>query len=398
VAAPGGYDFFSAPAPSAPAVALPPGPALAPPPVLTASVPESESGLAPKTGIIVTAVALVLSVIYQVGGHAFIHSSDVIDVSLRRALVLTVAFYVVVGAGLLTFVLRARVNLVWHRYGVPHALLLGLPLGIAGGLVGVGLNSAATGHLASDPNVTALVGGGGAARLFLTFVTVSVLAPLVEETIFRGICAGSLLARSTRQAVWLSAIAFAVWHLNPAALRYYALMGLVFAGIWLKRGLLASMSAHAAFNGVLTIAAVMATSGTSATTDFNGISVMIPGGWHVDHTSSLPDRMLVAGPSGSALALLIKPDTHPQDSIGSIESRLNSAQVQAGVSIDPSSITEVTTTIGPAVTGDFSIANQPGHVIEFPYQGSIYELIIITAGNPAAERSWHDITSSLRAS
>jgi membrane protease YdiL (CAAX protease family) len=346
--------------------------------------PASESGLAPRIGVIVTACALVLSVIYQVFGHTFIHSGDVIDVSLRRALIITVTFYVLVGAALMAFVLRQRVNLVWHRHGVPHALLLGLPLGGIGGLLAVAANSAANGHLASDPNVTALVGGGGAARLFLTFVTVSVLAPLVEETVFRGICAGSLLARGTAPAVWVSAIAFAIWHLNPAALRYYAVMGLVFAGIWLKRGLLASMSAHAAFNGVLTIAAVMATSGTGATTTFNSIAVEIPGGWHVDPIDSGPDEMLVVGPSGSALVLLMKPNTHPEDPIGYIEDRMAGAEVQAGVSLDAASIKEGTTSLGRAVTGDFSIENQPGHVIEFPYQGSIYELVIVTAGNPAA--------------
>ena len=353
----------------------------------------------PKAGVLVTVLALVLSLVYQVGGHAFIHASDVIDVSLRRALVLTVAFYVVVGLGLLAFVLKARVNLVWHRHGVAHALLLGLPLGLVGGLVAVGLNSAANGHLASDPNVTMLVGGGGAARLFLTFVTVSVLAPLVEETIFRGICAGSLLARNTGQAVWASAIAFAVWHLNPAALRYYALMGLVFAGIWLKRGLLASMSAHAAFNGVLTVAAIMATGGSAATTTFNSISVTLPGGWHVDKTQTASDRELVLGPSGSGLVMLVRPP-HAQagDPIAEIEDRLMHAPVQSGILINPASIRETTTSMGPAVTGDFSIDNQPGHVIEFPYNGFTYELIIVTAGNPAAERAWPGIIRSLQGS
>jgi membrane protease YdiL (CAAX protease family) len=358
--------------------------------------PVSESGLTARLGIAVTVCALVLSVIYQIFGHTFIHTGDVIDVSLRRALVITLTFYVLVGAALMVFVLRRRVHLVWHRQGIAHALLLGLPLGGVGGLLAVAANSAANGHLASDPNVTALVGGGGAARLFLTFVTVSVLAPLVEETVFRGICAGSLLARGTASAMWISAIAFSIWHLNPAGLRYYAVMGLLLARIWLKRGLLASMSAHAAFNGVLTIAAVMATSGAAATTSFNSIAFELPGGWRVDAPMTAPDEMLVGGPSGSALAVLMKADAHPGDAIGYLEDGLATAQVRAGVSLDPASIKEGRTSLGPAVTGDFSIVNQPGHVLGFAYQGSIYELIMVTAGNPAAERSWHDIVNSLR--
>jgi hypothetical protein len=144
----------------------------------------------------------------------------------------------------------------------------------------------------------------------------------------------------------------------------------------------------------------MATSGTAAATSFNAISVTVPGGWHVDHTvgATGPDRMLMVGPAGSGLVFLMKPDTDPQNALSAIEARLAAAPVQADVSIQPDSITEVTTTLGPAVTGDFSIDNQPGHVIELPYQGSIYEVIVVTAGNPSVERSWPDIVQSLRAS
>jgi membrane protease YdiL (CAAX protease family) len=342
----------------------------------------------------VTILALVLSVVYQSSGDAFIHRGDVLDVSLRRVIVYTLGFYVVVGAGLLTFVLRARVQLVWHRQGVQRALLLGLPLGCAGGLLGVAANSAVTGHLASDPNVTAMVGGGGAARLFLTFVIVSVLAPLVEETIFRGICAGSLLARGTAPAVWISAMAFAVWHLNPAALRYYALMGLVFAGLWLKRGLLASMSAHAAFNGVLAIAAVMATSGAAATATFNDIAVTIPGGWHVDHVHSTPAELLVDGPAGSGLVLARQPAGG--DGNGPATGSDLEPAPAPDLSFDPGSVARITTGLGPAVTGDVTMRNQPGHVLVVRYDSALYEVFIITAGNPAAERSWREITDSLR--
>lgn len=340
-----------------------------------------------------TVLALVLSVIYQASGGAFIHSGDVVDVSLRRVIVYTLAFYVLVGAGLLTFVLRARVRFVWQRKGVERALLLGLPLGAAGGLLGVAVNSAASGHLASDPRVTAMVGGGGVARLFLTFAIVSVLAPLVEETIFRGICAGSLLARGTAPAVWVSAIAFSIWHLNPAALRYYAVMGIVFAAIWLKRGLLASMSAHAAFNGVLAIAAVMATSGAPTDVTFDDIAVTVPGGWHVDPAHDTPNGVIIDGPAGSALLLMRQPADAADDPTTSDDGVVTG---DAGLRIDPSSIIHSTTRLGPAVSGDVRVRNQPGHVMVVTYHDTLYEVFIITAGNPAAEHSWRDITTSLR--
>jgi len=367
------------------------------PPVVAPLVDEdSESGLAVGPAMAVTVVALVLSGIYQLSAHLFIHRGDVFDVSLRRALVYTLGFYILIGLALLAFVHVKRVRLVWHRGGVPGALLLGLPLGAVGGLLGVAVSSAASGHLASDPNVTALVGGGGFARVLIALVTTAVLAPLVEETIFRGICAGTLINRGVAAAVWVSAIAFAIWHCNPSALRYYAVMGLVFAGIWRKRGLLASMSAHAAFNGVLTIAAVLATSGVGSATTFDGISLFVPGGWHVDDARSGPNLQLVVGPSGSGLLLMAKPQSPDEQSLAQLETRVSSTPVQSGVSIDPGSMREVSSSLGTVLTADFTVERQPGHVLAFPYNGSIYEVVMVTAGNPAAEHEWSSVVESLR--
>lgn len=415
--APPGLDFFAAapnPAPAQPVTApvqtatatatldrfgLPYQPhafpvASAPPPEPVNAV--SESRLSPALGIAATVVALVLSGIFQVAGKHFIDANDVIDVSLRRALVLTLGFYLLVGAAVVTFVWRMRAHLVWHRRGVPAALALGLPLGLAGGLLGVAINSAAAGHLSSDHNVIALVGGGGAARIFLALAVTAVLAPLVEETIFRGICAGSLLRRSARPALWVSAIAFAIWHLNPEALRYYALMGLVFAGIWLKRGLIASMSAHAAFNGVLTVAAVLATTGTGTIAAFGQAAIEVPGGWHLDTLSPDPAHSVYVGPSGAALVLIDTPLPESEQTLDGIEQRLAAAPIESGIRVDEASLRRMRTSLGTGVTADFSVANQPAHILAVPYNGDLYELVLVTAGSPAAEHEWHAITTSLR--
>jgi membrane protease YdiL (CAAX protease family) len=357
--------------------------------------PASESRLAPAVGVAATVVALVLSVIFQYVSKHLINAHDVIDVSLRRALVLTLGFYLLVGASVVTFVWRTRARLVWQRRGVAAALALGVPLGLVGGLLGVAVNSAAAGHLSSDPTAVALVGGGGVARIFLTLVVTAVLAPLVEETIFRGLCAGSLIGRGVAPAVWISAIAFAIWHLNPVALRYYAVMGLVFAGIWMKRGLIASMSAHAAFNGVLTVAAVFATTGAATTTTFGAAAVEVPGGWHLDATDSDAMHSIFIGPSGAALILIDKPQPETERTLGSIAQHMAAAPVADGIRVDEASLRQLSTPLGVGVTADFSIDNQPAHVVAVPYQGQLYEVILVTAGNPAAEHQWDAIPSSL---
>lgn len=386
-----GYDFFAAAPRPAPAATAP-----------TAAVPTvtggaaAESGLGARMAVAVTVIAVVLSGFMLNSGHLFFHASDVLDVTLRRALVYTLGFYVLLGSALFVFVQAKQVRLVWHRGGVAAAVLLGAPLGAVGGLLGVAINSGASGHLASDPNVTMLVGGGGALRIAAALVTTAMLAPLVEETIFRGICAGTMIKYGAAAAVWSSAIAFAFWHHNPSALRYYAAMGLVFAAIWRKRGLIASMSAHAAFNGVLTIAAVLATSGVGATTTFDGVSVFVPGGWHVDAAQGAVGLEIVDGPSGSSMALIHKPQEDSAQTLDELEARLQSSPVQTGVAIDPTSVREISSGVGRMLSADFTADSQPGHVLAFIYNGGIYEVVMVTAGNPAAEHEWKSVLQSVR--
>lgn len=391
-----GFDFF-APAPSA---APPPQGWTQPPPapVVPTAVPgdESESGLSTRLALAVTVIAVLLSGFMLNSGHVFFHASDVLDVTLRRALVYTLGFYVLLGLAVIAFVQVKRVRLVWHRGSVPGAILLGAPLGAVGGLLGVAVNSGVSGHLASDPNVTLLVGGGGALRIMAALVTTAMLAPLVEETIFRGVCAGTMIKYGVAAAVWSSAIAFAFWHHNPSALRYYAAMGLVFAAIWRKRGLIASMSAHAAFNGVLTIAAVLATSGVGTMTTFDGVSVYVPGGWHVDTAQIASGVEVIDGPSGSSMALISKQQEASEQTLDQLEARLQSSPVQTGVNIDPSSVHEISGAVGPMLSADFTADSQPGHVLAFTYKGAIYEVVMVTAGNPAAEHEWKSVLESVR--
>jgi membrane protease YdiL (CAAX protease family) len=230
--------------------------------VWTPPVEEGESGIGVGEALLVTGCALAASLVLTLGMRG--QHVDQYDVALRKGLVYTLFFYLVVGSALGCYVVARRVCLVWHRGSALAAVAMGIPFGVGGGTLAVALNSALRGHLSGDPNVELLVGGGGALRISLTLVVTTVLAPLVEETVFRGVCAGSLLAKGSAAALWLSALAFAIWHMHPASLRYYALMGLLLGRLWQKRGLLGSMSAHACFNGVLTLAAIAATTGVEA--------------------------------------------------------------------------------------------------------------------------------------
>ncbi len=346
------------------------------------------------TGLAVAGLGLVLSLGLTLWSRASANDTQQIDHQLRLSLVITLAFYVLLGLALGAFCVQRRVGLTWSRGSVVEALLWGFPLGALGGGLAVLLNSSVSGHLASDPRVELLVGGGGFLRISLTFLVTAVLAPLVEETLFRGVLAGTLIARGVGPAVWVSAVAFSVWHMNATSLRYYVFVGLLLATLWRKRGLVASMSAHAAFNGVLTLAAVAATTSGGHLVTYQALSFQLPGGWHQSPVSKIPGGLTVEGPGGSALVATSRPGAAPtlqqlQDSLVRAEAGGARDTVVAGTE------RELPTSIGYAVTADVVLSGQPGHVVHIVVDGTEYELLVVTGGSPAAEVGWTRILSTV---
>ena len=382
----GAYDFY------APAVVGAPPPQAPPRPVTE----EGESGLPVKLALGVTAVALLLSFAFGRLTGGLVNPSEQLDSQLRLGLVMVLFFYVLLGGALMWFCLQRRVALTWVRGHAVEAVLLGLPVGLLGGGLAVALNSGIAGHLSSDPNVELLVGGGGALRVSITLLVTAVLAPLVEETLFRGILAGTLLARGVAPAMWGSALAFAVWHMNPTSLRYYVFMGLLLGGIWRRRGLVASMSAHAAFNGVLTVAAVAATSGAGHFTQFGQVAFSLPGGWHQVTSAAPAGRMIVQGPAGAALLFRMEPNVGAPPDTQELLANLVAAETPAaGRRVVAGSEHTVLVGAGEAVVADVQMKGQPGHVLDFVVGASSYELVVVTGGSPAAERDWHRIVLTL---
>jgi len=347
------------------------------------------------TALTVGGLGLLLSLGLTVWSRSLADATQQIDHQVRLSLVITLAFYVLLGLALGAFCVQRRVGLTWTRGSAPVALLWGLPMGAVVGGLAVLLNSTIAGHLASDPRAELLVGGGGALRIGLTLVVTAALAPVVEEVLFRGVLAGTLLSRGPAPAVWVSAIAFSIWHMNPTSLRYYVFMGLLLATLWRKHGLLASMVAHAAFNGVLTIAAVAATTGTGHVISYDSISLQLPGGWHEKRTSIVPGAVAVDGPGGAGLMVLTRPGAATLEQLHD-----NLVAAESGNplrTVQPGSERRVQTPAGEAIEADVTLSGQPGHVLDLVVNGKAYELIVLTGGSPAAERGWQLITTSVAA-
>jgi len=114
------------------------------------------------------------------------------------------------------------------------------------------------------------VGGRGAMGLGVALLGLAVVPALVEEALFRGFVTAAFRG-SDAAALLAPSVLFALFHLDPAQVAATLWLGLAFGLARLCTGsLVASMTAHAAYNGVV-LALTYAASGDP------GESVSLPG-------------------------------------------------------------------------------------------------------------------------
>lgn len=319
---------------------------------------------------------------------------------LRYAIVLTLALYAVVGLLVVTQI-TPSVRLRWHD-GKP-ALGVAVGLLVGGGLSAVLLVivSAAAGHLDPDPRIVLLMSEGDAAHVVATVLITCAAAPLIEEVLFRGVLLESQRGRGTRAAIWISALAFAVWHLNPSALRYYALMGALLGWLYTRRGLACSMAAHVGFNGVLTVAALSLVLSPGSAVSLDGLSAQLPSGWQTASASDLPgaltDSGAVAGfkgPSGAAL-VVVSFATPVAPSIDEVYDRLSGGGFGTA---GRGALHELRLPAGPAVEVFQQLKGDDATIVFLPHVGRSYELALRGAGSVKARSDFERILKSLRVS
>jgi len=224
-----------------------------------------------------------------------------------------------------------------------------------------------------------------------------VCAPLVEEVLFRGLFLESLRRHGTAVALMCSGCAFAVWHLNPAALRYYAVMGVLLGVLYLKRGLVCSMTAHLAFNGVLTVAALAVVLAPTKTVSVGELSVELPGGWSTQSTAFGGD--VFSGPSGAELVIAEQErlaGVSPQTMVRRIRDGLLTASVPAGVDVDVSTAREVDLASGTAVEVDLTAQGHRGTFAFVAMRGHVVEVAFMSAGSMKAQADFPRVLDSLR--
>ena len=88
---------------------------------------------------------------------------------------------------------------------------------------------------------------------FLGALTISVLAPLLEEVLFRGAIQGYVMRRVKYPwvAIVVAALVFGVIHLNPVQIAYATLLGVVFGWLYYRTGSLLSVVVGHVLNNTL---------------------------------------------------------------------------------------------------------------------------------------------------
>ncbi len=88
------------------------------------------------------------------------------------------------------------------------------------------------------------------------FLTIALLAPVLEELLFRGAIEGRLLQRWTNPwaGIMVSSLIFGVIHMNPAQIPFAFLMGLVFGWLYYRTGsLLPGIVGHVLNNSIAAV-------------------------------------------------------------------------------------------------------------------------------------------------
>ena len=278
------------------------------------------------------------------------------------------------------------------------AALFGAEAGVATALVVMTVGWVLVGRPNLDPSINAVVSEGTFTRILLAGLVAVVTAPVVEELLFRGVVAEGLRDRGTGVAILVSAILFALAHLlwTPFYMAYYTLLGVLLGAIYWRRGLQASMAAHAGFNGFLLLLCVGVALGPGHHFNTNGISVYASGGWQRE-TSTAADLKL-NGPGGATFVVVhgALPPNVGFD-LQQIANTINANQLPLpeGVSIVGGSAHVVSLPTGQGVEVSAVDHGHAGELVYVPKGGQLFNVVIGTAGSHRAKQDYPHMLQSL---
>ncbi len=306
---------------------------------------------------------------------------------------LTVAFYLVVLWLVLGRVHEGVVRPVWHLGAPGTAAAIGMVTGLGQAGVVVLLNSSLAGRITSDPVATLVLAQGGLLRVGALVLVMVVCAPFIEELLFRGLLAESLRPRGKGAAIWLSALAFALWHLRPDAIRYYLLCGALLGLLYWKRGLVCSMAAHATFNGTLVAVAALSISGPSHAVTAAGVSLSAPASWH-QVVGSEPTAVELRSATGAQMFVHRVGGRTPVDAAVLARKLTMAPTLGPGVTVT-GAVRSVQYPAGSGAAVDVNDNGRDGETVVIASPQGVIEAELLTNGNTNARGQFDSMLQSL---
>jgi membrane protease YdiL (CAAX protease family) len=394
------------PMPGAPGWAAPPSPpAPGNTPARTGALGSWGAG---STGYTVTAMialgGLLQFVFYLIARNGHVEP----EAFVRYAIVGTVTFYAVVAVVVTQRVRHGGVRLMWTVDNWQASAMAGAALGLGLGIGLLAMNSAAAGHLTTDPNAQIIASEGDIAHIAALVLLTMIAAPLVEETLFRGLFAESMRAKGTGAAIWISSLAFAAWHwpvtfstMNIRVFQtvYYTALGALLARQYWKGGLVRSMTAHACFNGVLTVAAIYLALSPATVVQGDGFAFDAPRGWHLDTSHTTTAAAHVIGPSEAEVFVGSEPVGTSTPNADFLLQRLQASSTSSflpGVDSAMTNPREVTLPIGTAVEADMVIQGHHGELVMVPTKTEVLVIGFGSGGSAKATADFQSMLQSLR--
>jgi membrane protease YdiL (CAAX protease family) len=380
--------------------AAPPRPTVpAVPPPAPATRPEPVAALAAKNPITPTVVKAILlgvvlqGVVYSLSRWLHLEPAPAVALGLG----LTLAFYLVVLWMVQGRLFYSAVKPVWHIGPPATGVAIGVGVGGLQALVVVAVTSALAGHLSSDASAIITFAQGGAVRIGALVAIMVVAAPVVEELLFRGLLAESLRPRGKGAAIWLSALAFALWHLRPDAIRYYLVCGALLGLLYWKRGLVCSMAAHATFNGTLVAVAALSLAGPTHVVSGNGVSFSAPAGWRQVAATSGADVELTS-PGGAHLfahRMATSGPVAPSEIVARLSSVLSLGN---DVAVKEGTVRQVQYPAGAGAAVDVTDHGRDAEAVLLSGPQGGVTLELVTGGNAGARRDFDTMLQSLQLS
>jgi membrane protease YdiL (CAAX protease family) len=362
------------------------------PPVFSAPVKTGSKANRTVIGFIVANLLL------QVGQLIYFAANDVPRATaIRTSLFTGLAFY---GLAALWVLGRSASLKIRPYLGLEHAavgIAEGLVVGGAAAVILVGGLRLITGHPALDPSTAFLASQGSLGALLLGFLVIVVVAPVVEELVFRGFMAESYRPQGSRLAIILSAGAFSLAHLSPAQLRYYLAIGVALGFVYWRRGLVGSIATHAAFNGVLLAVAIAAAPGPAIDHHVADATIAIPGVYRVATPIFGDDDIVAEGPLGATVELAhvsLPGGVRSADALAEAYSR-GAVPLPENIDVDASSVVAFDLPAGRAVSLNADIDGRDGRVIILPGAAEVYVATFRSDGNDKSSAEFDKMLLSI---